>query len=358
MRRFSLMVFFLILIVFLMKIYAENNWKVGDETRPRPPVIEPGTASTDANPGRPPSDAIILFNGIDLSEWRTGDNEKAKWTVRDGYMECVKGAGSIYSVKKFGDCQLHVEWSAPLPVKDEGQGRGNSGVYMMSNYEVQVLDSYQNDTYPDGQAAAIYGQFPPLVNACRPPGDWQTYDIVFHRPYFDARGRVIKPARLTVLHNGILVQDNVELLGPTTHELILPYHYHEGKLPILLQNHKNPVRYRNIWVRELPEPGAIETPQIAVKEMEPADLDKYTGSYKVQDEDVSITIERQKNQLVVQNLGLPSVPIFPLSNSESGFFIRSLEISFRFQYDEDGIPKSVEILQGGIRTLKAEKINK
>jgi hypothetical protein len=357
MRIFILRVFVLVLIVFLMKTYSEHNWKVGDESRPRPPVIEAGTQSTNTEPGQPPSDAIVLFNGVDLSEWRTGDDEKAQWEVRDGYMECVEGAGSIYSVRKFGNCQLHVEWSAPLPVKDEGQGRGNSGVYLMSNYEVQVLDSYQNDTYPDGQAAALYGQFPPLVNACRPPGEWQTYDIIFHRPHFDARGRVIKPARITVLHNGVLVQDNVELLGPTTHELILPYHYHERKLPVLLQNHKNPVRYRNIWVRELPESNSIKRPLIAVKKMEPADLDKYKGRYKVQDEDLIVTIKRQKNQLVVQNLGLPEIPIFPLSNSESGFFTRTLETSFRFQYDEDGIPLSVEIMQGGIRTLKAEKIH-
>jgi len=154
-------------------------------------------------------------------------------------------------VRKFGDVQLHIEWAAPNPPSGEGQERGNSGVYLMSTYEVQVLDSYHNVTYPDGQAAAIYGQYPPLVNASRPPGQWQSYDIVFHAPRFDASGRLVSPARATVFHNGVLVQDNVELSGPTAHGQRPPYKPQPEKLPLSLQDHGEPVRYRNIWIREL-----------------------------------------------------------------------------------------------------------
>ena len=204
-----------------------KTWKLHDKNRPRPAIITPGSSSTQENTGQPPSDAIVLFDGKDLSQWRSGHDEAAKWKIKNGYMECVKGKGPIYTKQKFGDCQLHVEWASPFPPKGQGQGRGNSGVYLMSKYEIQVLDSYENDTYPDGQAAAIYGQYPPLVNACRPPGKWQTYDIIFHRPRFDHRGILIKPARITLLHNGVLVQDNVQLLGPTMNEILLPYQYHK-----------------------------------------------------------------------------------------------------------------------------------
>lgn len=167
-------------------------------------------------------------------------------------MEVVRGAGSIESVRGFGDAQLHVEWAAPAPPRGEGQGRGNSGVFLMGRYEVQVLDSHLNVTYPDGQAGAIYGQFPPLVNASRPPGEWHTYDIVFRAPRFDSAGRLASPARMTVLHNGVLVQDNVSLLGPTSHQRRDPYEAHADRLPVSLQDHGDPVRFRNVWIRELP----------------------------------------------------------------------------------------------------------
>jgi hypothetical protein len=167
-------------------------------------------------------------------------------------MEVVPGTGSIETARGFGDAQLHIEWRTPTPAKGEGQERGNSGVFLMGRYEVQVLDSYQNVTYPDGQAAAIYGQFPPLVNASRPPGEWQTYDIVFHAPRFDASGKLLSPARMTVLHNNVLVQDNVTLVGPTANRQQPPYSAHPDKLPISLQDHGNPMRFRNIWIRELP----------------------------------------------------------------------------------------------------------
>jgi hypothetical protein len=171
--------------------------------------------------------------------------------VRDGYMEAVKGSGSVRTAQGFGDCQLHVEWAAPTPAVGSDQDRGNSGVFLMDTYEVQILDSYENKTYADGSAAAIYGQFPPLVNACRRPGEWQTYDIVFHRPRFDGSGALVSPARMTVFHNGILVHDNDELTGPTAWKARPPYKAHADRLPISLQDHSHPVRFRNIWIRDL-----------------------------------------------------------------------------------------------------------
>jgi hypothetical protein len=223
-------------------------WAIHDMTRPVPPVVDPGPAGP---PLPAPADAVVLFDGKDLGQWEDSKGGAAGWKVDNGYAEVVAKTGSIRTKKGFGDCQLHIEWATPVEVEGEGQERGNSGVFLMDTYEVQVLDSYDNRTYADGQAAAIYGQYPPLVNACRKPGEWQSYDIIFHRPRFDAGGKLLQPARMTVLHNGILVQDNVELTGPTAHKARPPYKAHADKLPLSLQDHGNPVRYRNIWLREL-----------------------------------------------------------------------------------------------------------
>lgn len=223
-----------------------SRWAVHDANRPQPPIV---TAAE--RPGQPPSNAIVLFDGRDLSQWVSDkDSGTAKWKVENGYMEIIKNMGNIRTKQSFGDCQLHVEWASPVTVSGIGQGRGNSGVFLMGNYEVQVLDSYNNKTYPDGQAASVYGQSPPLVNVCRPPGQWQSYDIIFHRPIFKD-GKVIKQATITLLHNGVLVQDHFEIEGSTAHAKPR-YHPHIDKLPIKLQNHGNPVRYRNIWLVELP----------------------------------------------------------------------------------------------------------
>jgi hypothetical protein len=230
---------------------ASEKWEIHDLNRPLPPVVNPGSAGP---PAPAPSDAVILFDGKDLSQWEVADGGPARWKVKKRHMEVVAKTGSIRTKKGFGDCQLHIEWAAPAVVSGEGQGRGNSGVFLMDIYEVQVLDCYNNKTYADGMAAAIYGQYPPLVNACRKPGEWQTYDIIFHRPRFDGEGKVTNPARMTVFHNGLLVQDNVELSGPTAHKARPPYKVHPDKLPLSLQDHGNPVRYRNIWIRELKEP--------------------------------------------------------------------------------------------------------
>jgi hypothetical protein len=231
-------------------VQSPSRWKIHDPNRPLPPVTDP-RSSPPEQPGKPPSDAIVLFDGKDLSHWKSENGGPAKWKVVDRSMEVVKGAGNIFSREAFGDSQLHVEWAVPVPVHGEGQDRGNSGVFLMGKYEIQVLDSYKNKTYADGQAAAVYGQYPPLVNASRPPGQWQTYDIFFHAPRFDAAGKVMRTARVTVLHNGVLVQDNVELTGPTQHGERPPYEAHPERLPMALQDHGDPVRFRNIWFREL-----------------------------------------------------------------------------------------------------------
>lgn len=224
-------------------------WDVHDSTRARPPVVEPGPAPAEPQPA--PSDATVLFDGDDLNAWEHPDGSAASWTVQDGYMQVKPGTGPLQTTDGFGDVQLHVEWMVPTSVEGDGQDRGNSGVFLMGTYEVQVLDSHENETYADGQAAAIYGQYPPLVNAMRPQGEWQTYDILFRRPHFDDEGTVVKPARMTVYHNGVLVQDNVELTGPTGWKDRPPYEAHASRLPLRLQDHDHPVRFRNIWLREL-----------------------------------------------------------------------------------------------------------
>jgi Domain of Unknown Function (DUF1080) len=230
---------------------GEMKWKIHDPDRPLPPVITPGTASTQDKAGTAPSDAVLLFDGKDLSHWVDKDGKPAKWKVQNGYMEVVPGTGNISSRDSFGDCQLHVEFTEPSPAHGESQERGNSGVFLMGLYEIQVLDSYENKTYADGQAAAVYGQYPPLVNASRPPAKWQSYDIIFHGARFAAGGELLRPARVTVLHNGVLVQDNVEMTGPTAHGERPPYKAGPEKLPLGLQDHEMLVRYRNIWIREL-----------------------------------------------------------------------------------------------------------
>jgi 3-keto-disaccharide hydrolase len=229
------------------------KWQVHDESRPKPKVVTPGTESTPQQPGKAPSDAIVLFDGKDLSKWKSAKGGEPGWKVEDGELVIVGKSGDIVTREPFGDCQLHVEWSAPTPAQGESQGRGNSGVKIMGRYEVQVLDSYHADTYADGQAGALYGQYPPLVNASRAPGQWQTFDIIFHGPRFSADGKVMRPGTVTVLHNGVLVQDHSELKGTTAHKSPGVYQPHPEKLPLLLQDHGNPVHYRNIWIRPLTE---------------------------------------------------------------------------------------------------------
>ena len=226
-----------------------TRWPIHSTDRPQPAIVKPPASSLTI---APPGDAIVLFDGTNLSRWQKSEGGGAPgWKIENGYMEVVPGSGGIGTRDGFGDMQLHVEWASPVPATGEGQERGNSGVFPMGRYEVQILDSYGNVTYPDGQAASIFGQYPPLVNASRPAGEWQTLDIVFRRPRFDAAGKVTQPARMTVLHNGVLVQDNVVLSGPTAFQRRPPYEKHPDRLPISLQDHEMKVRFRNIWVRDL-----------------------------------------------------------------------------------------------------------
>lgn len=215
---------------------------------PEPAVVTPGVD------GAPPSDAIVLFDGTDLSAWSREDGTDAAWLVDGGVMTVAPRAGSIRTQRGFGSIQLHVEWRSPEEVSGDGQGRGNSGVFLMERYELQVLDSYENRTYSNGQAGSIYKQHIPLANASRGPGVWQSYDVVFMAPRFGADGSLVAPATMSVFHNGVLVQNHAVLGGPTVFVGEPEYEAHSARAPILLQDHGNPVSYRNIWVREIEEP--------------------------------------------------------------------------------------------------------
>lgn len=231
-----------------------QRWKVHDADRPRPRKVTPGLPLLNEGP---PSDAVVLFDGKDLSRWvavaRGGKAQEPQWKVESGYMEIALRTGRLVTKEKFGDCQLHVEWMIPKEVQGAGQGRGNSGVELMMRYEIQVLESYENLTYADGQAASIYGQWPPLVNASRPQGEWNVYDIFFEAPRFDGE-RLVKPAYVTLTHNGILVHHRQEILGAAVHRRVAKYTPHAPEEPLSLQDHGQIVRYRNIWIRRLTSP--------------------------------------------------------------------------------------------------------
>ncbi|MDZ7636685.1 MAG: DUF1080 domain-containing protein [Bryobacterales bacterium] len=241
-----------------------QQWRVHDGTRPHPRVVEPGTPSTAAQPGEPPSDAIVLFGGKDLSQWETEYRERrgqgqprgpieirpASWTVADGYFEVVPGAGSLITKEKFGDVQLHLEFMTPTEPEGDSQWRANSGIIFMKRYEIQVLDSYNNPTYADGQAGAIYGQFPPLVNPVRKPGEWNFYDIVFEAPKFEG-SKLVKPVHFTVFLNGVLLHNRQPAIGRMAHQVVGTYEPHDAEEPLMLQDHDVHVRFRNVWVRRL-----------------------------------------------------------------------------------------------------------
>ena len=314
-------------------IGADNNsgWKIHDWNRPRPAIVTPGAPQ---HVGAAPSDAIILFNGADLSNWRAMDGGPAKWIVKEDYMESVRGAGYIRTLRGFGDCQLHIEFMTPTPPRGKSQGRGNSGVFLMGRYEVQVLDSYDNLTYADGQCSAIYGQYPPQVNVCRKPGEWQTFDIIFKAPRFDENGDLLQPARITVLQNGVLTQDNVEIKGPTNWCSRLPYTWHPGKLPLALQDHGNPVRYRNIWVRELPARGAADAyrKELVFGEKE---LKKYVGVYKRKGGG-RIEITMKDNLLFASHpAGASGHPLY--AESKNRFYSKFVDLEYEFTFKDDRV---------------------
>jgi len=331
-----------------------NGWRQHDVRRPKPPVVEPAEGATSAKPLK---DAVVLFDGTDLDAWKAASGGAAKWKVADGVMETLPGAGMIETKGKFGDIQLHVEWAAPSRPSGTGQNRGNSGIFLMGAFEIQVLDSFQADTYADGQAGAIYGEFPPLANASRPPGEWQTYDIAFRRPRFAASGTLEAPARITLIHNGILVQNNEEPFGPTSWLKWLPYANRGDRGPIALQDHDHPVRYRNIWLRELPERPAPTAQDLAREPIIPlpADiLDRYTGRYRLNDKpDAPVaTIVRDEGHLVVTFPFRPQpLTIEPIS--ESVFDMPATDGRFTFRKDDAGRVTGVHFRIGdGERDMK------
>lgn len=229
-------------------IVPGTTWHVHDPNRPQPRVVAPGeNFSQNANP---PADALVLFDGKDFSKWES-DKGEVRWKIQDGYMETTK-TGMIRTKDQFSDFQMHLEFATPEKVEGSGQGRGNNGVLILGRYEIQVLDSFNNSTYPDGQASAIYGQTPPLVNASRGPGQWQTYDIIFEAPRWED-GKLVKKAYVTVLHNGVVVHHRREILGTTGHQIAPVYGKPQEKGAIHLYEHGNPVRFRNIWIRNLGE---------------------------------------------------------------------------------------------------------
>jgi hypothetical protein len=223
----------------------EPDPKLTEVWEPVPRLVTPGIGNA------PPSDAIVLFSGKDLSQWEQTDGTPPKWKVEDGAFTVVKGSGNLRTKRAFGDCQLHIEWRTPKKVEGESQERGNSGVFLQGHYEVQVLDSWDNRTFSNGQAASIYKQYIPLVNASLKPGEWQAYDIFYRAPHFDDDGTVTTPAYITVIHNGVLVQDHVEIKGTTVNSGVPAYKKHNQTEPLVLQDHSFPVGYRNIWIRPL-----------------------------------------------------------------------------------------------------------
>jgi hypothetical protein len=314
----------------------DPNWLGHDRDRPMAVVVDPGTASTQEQPGKPPGDATVLFDGADNSQWVAMDGSPTKWIVHDGAFECVPGSGYARTLQSFGDCQLHVEWTSPNPPHGKSQGRGNSGVFFgYDRYEVQVLDSYQSKTYADGAAASVYGQYPPLVNVTRPPGQWQTYDIVWTAPRFDADGNLVSKARETIFHNGVLVQNNVELTGPTGWIGRVPYKAHPERLPIALQDHGNPVRYRNVWVRELGSPRHKEY-------MLPNKvLDSYVGDYPRGKDDVT-HVHRLPDGLL--SLTISGQELVMHAMSPTRFFALTTDVQCEFKVD--GAKKDISISVG------------
>ena len=235
-------------IITSTTIFAQKDPATTEIWKPEPKVVTPGKTNSDA-----PSDAIILFDGISGSAWQHTNGDAIKWTIADNALTVKPQTGTIATKQKFGDCQLHIEWRIDKNVKGENQDRGNSGIFLMGRYELQVLDNYNgiNKTYVNGQAGSIYKQSPPLVNVCKAPGEWQTYDIIFTAPRFSDNGSVITPARITVLQNGVLVQNNTSIWGNTVYIGSPTYEKHAAKESITLQDHGHLTSFRNIWVREL-----------------------------------------------------------------------------------------------------------
>lgn len=310
-----------------------SGWKQHSMSRPKPAVVTPAK-----NYGEPPADAVVLFSGNSLDAFRTQSSKPAGWTLGDGYFEVKPGQGAIQTIAKFGDVQMHLEWASPNPAVGQGQDRGNSGVFFMGQFEVQVLDSFKADTYADGQAGAMYGQYPPLANAAKAPGEWQTYDIAFRRPRFDKQGNLTEPARLTLIHNGILVQNNEIFYGPTSWLHFDPYTKLPEKGPIEFQDHGHKVRFRNIWVRELadrPAPTPEELKPIEVIKVDPAYLKSLAGEYQLSNRPGGkpATVKAAEDHLLVRYPNrLTEMKLVPVAKNRFQF----TETDAQFEFSEDG----------------------
>ncbi|MCP5518096.1 MAG: DUF1080 domain-containing protein [Verrucomicrobiales bacterium] len=317
-----------------------------DRNRPLPPVVAPGHSSTQDQAGSAPSDAVVLFAGGELSAWCAMDGTPTRWVVKDGAMECVPGSGYIRSQQCFGECQLHLEFATPTPPEGSSQGRGNSGVFFGgARYEIQVLDSHENKTYADGSCGSIYNQYPPQVNASRPPGQWQSYDILWSPPKFDAEGTLLAPARVTAFHNGVLIHHNAELVGGTGWLQRAPYQAHPEKLPLALQDHGNPVRYRNIWVREL---GPRAKPEFQLADRL---LDSYCGRYQIGRRE-SAEFTRGGSGL---RLKFQGVEFDMFAESPTHFFAKTVDVQAEFSRDGDQqkVLLTIGEDEGGRRGTKA-----
>jgi hypothetical protein len=330
--------------LFRLHAQPDPNWLDHDRGRPQPAHVNPGSFSSQEQPGQPPSDAVVLFDGSDVSHWVAMDGRPTKWVVKNGAMECVPGSGYVRTLESFGDCQLHVEWATPMPPHGEGQGRGNSGVFFgYDRYEVQVLDSYESKTYSDGSAASIYGQYPPLVNASRPAGQWQFYDIIWTAPRFDVDGKLLSKARVTVFHNGVLVQNNVELTGPTSWLQRAPYQAHPEKTPIAFQDHGNPVRYRNIWVRELGKPGKKEF------RLPDALLESYVGDYEREPTD-TVKVRRAPDGLLSLSFG--GATFLMHAESPTHFYALTTDVQCDFNLSAPTPEMVLSVGEGGMHAKK------
>lgn len=316
-----------------------------DRNRPLPAVVTPPTTSSAERSGTAPSDAVALFDGKDLSQWVALDGQPTRWVVRDSAMECVPGSGYIRTLRCFGDCQLHVEFATPAKVQGSSQGRGNSGLFFgNARYEIQILDSFDNRTYADGSCASIYNQYPPLVNASRKPGEWQSYDVVWTAPRFNAEGSLLSPAYVTLFHNGVLVQNHVELVGDTGWLQRGPYHPHAEKLPIALQDHGNPVRFRNVWAREL---GPASKPEFYLAT---SLLDSYCGTYE-RNRNENLVVTRREGNLILEFSGATFVLY---AESPTHFFAKTVDVQTEFDFS--GADKVMNVSVGEDEGFPTRKI--
>ena len=316
---------------------TRDRWLQHDISRPKPPVIDPAQTPVGT---APPKDAVILFDGTNLDAWQTLEGRPATWKVTEGFMEVAPDTGPIETKGQFGDVQLHVEWASPNPPVGSGQDRGNSGIFLMGLYEVQVLDSYRANTYADGQAGAIYGQYPPLANASRPPGEWQTYDVAFRRPRFDNDGKILEQARLTVIQNGILIQNNEVLRGGTNWLESAPFDFRGDRGPIRLQDHDHPVRFRNIWLRALaerPAPPADYLSSRTVISLPAEAIDPLTGQYAMghRKDSKPATISRGDGCLLFKMASRPNALVMQAVSSTE-FILPHTDARLTFKQDDQG----------------------